>query len=90
MKLGDIAREVVEVVIAPFGLVGVDGDDGLQRSQRGPVAERNEAVGFHAPDGPDIALDDHIVLLRFWLPPEALGNRHVQWDGPLEWLLILL
>lgn len=75
--LGDIAREVVEVVIAPFGLVGVGGDNGLERSQRGPVAERNETVSLHAPDGPDVALDHHIVLLRFWFPPEALGNRHL-------------
>lgn len=77
-------------MIAPFGLVGVDGDDGLQRSQRGPVTERNETVGFHAADGPDVALDDHIVLLRFWLPPEALGNRHVQSGCPLEWFPCLI
>ena len=91
MGLGDIAREeVVEVVIAPFGLVGVDRDDRLQRSQRGPVAESNKTVRLHAPDGPDVALNNHPVLFRFWLPPEALGNRQAApWLRPLKWFVCL-
>lgn len=57
---------------APLGLVRLD--KGLQRGQRGAVANRDKAMGLHGPHRSNEAVDDDIIDLVCRFPLQEPGN----------------